>query len=86
MTDLIVWTVILVIVDVLYLIYERYELNPNNASNYEDATEMIKERNKNRTFFIGLNIFVLGIWIKGTQEVTGLLFMTIGAIIAFFGK
>ena len=86
MTDLFAWTAILVFADVLYLIYERNELNPNNASNYEEATEMIKERNRNRTFFIGLNIFCAGFWVKGFKEEAGLFLIFIGSVIAFLGR
>ena len=86
MTDLIVWTIILVIVDVLYLLYERNELNPGNASSYEEADEMIKARQKNRMFFAGLNIFVLGVWLKGIKEEVGMLLMLVGTVKAFLGK
>lgn len=86
MTDLFAWTAILVFADVLYLIYERYELNPKNALNYEAADEMIKARRRNRMFFIGLNIFCAGFWVKGFKEEAGLLLIVIGTVIAFLGR
>lgn len=86
MTDLFAWTVILVIADVLYLIYERNELNPDNASNYEAADEMIKSRRRNRMFFISANVFCAGFWIKGFKEEAGLFLIIISAVIAFLGR
>ena len=46
MKDLLIWTIILVIADVLYLLYERNKLNPSNASNYEAVDKIIKTRKK----------------------------------------
>lgn len=86
MKDLLVWTIILVIANVLYLIYERYELNSRKASDYEAAHEMSKARKRNRMFFWGLNIFVLGLWIKDIKKETALLLMFIGTIMTFLGR
>ena len=86
MTDLLVWTIILVIADVLYFIYERKELNPGKASNCEGAHEIFKARKRNRMFFLGLNIFVLGLWIKDNKEYEALFLMVIGAIMTFLGR
>ena len=86
MTDLFVWTIILVIANVIYLIYERNELNPGNASSYEGASEMIKTRRRNRMFFLGINIFALGVWVKGAKEEVAILLMLIGVIMAFIWR
>lgn len=83
MKDLLIWTIILVIADVLYLLYERNKLNPSNASNYEAVDKIIKTRKKNRIFFVGLNIFALGLWLKSIKEDVSLLLMLIGTIMAF---
>ena len=86
MTDLFAWTAILVFADVLYLIYERHELNPKNALNYEVEDEMIEARRRIRMFFIGLNIFCAGFWVKGFKEEAGLFLIFIGSVIAFLGR
>ena len=85
MTDLLVWTIILVSVDVLYFFYERNELNPKKALN-SDVAQMSKARKRNRMFFIGLNIFVLGIWVKDIKEKAGLLMMLTGSFMVFLGR
>ena len=40
MTDLIAWTLIVFLGNVVYYIYERKELNPRNAEDYRNADVM----------------------------------------------
>ena len=86
MKKLLILTAILIGVDVLYWVYERSELNLNNASNIEGASEMIKTRRRNRLFFLGINIFALGVGVKGVKEEVAILLMLIGAVMAFIWR
>ena len=86
MTDLIAWTLITVLCDVVYFIYERKELNPRNAVDYRSADEMIKVRKRNRLFLMGLNIFVLSFWVKDVNLIAALIMMLIGMVMAFLKR
>lgn len=86
MTDLLVWTILLIIANFLYLIYERRNLDSKEASNFEAAHEMSKSRKRNRMFFWGLNIFIFGVWIKNIKEEAALLLMLVGTIMVFLGR
>lgn len=83
MTDLIAWTLITVLCNVLYFIYDCKELNPRNAEDYRSADGMIKKRRRNRWFLMGLNIFVLSFWVKKVNVTVALFMMIIAAIMAF---
>ena len=83
MTDLIAWTLIVFLGNVVYYIYERKKLNPLNAADYESADVMIKTRRRNRWFLMGLDIFVLSFWVKKVNVYLSLFMMIISAIIVF---
>lgn len=83
MTDLIAWTLIMVLCNVVYFIYDWKELNPRNSSDYESANGMIKARRRNRLFLMSLNIFVLSFWVKRINVIVALILMIIAAIMAF---
>lgn len=86
MTDLIAWTLITVLCNVLYFIYDCKELNPRNAADYRNADGMIKERKRNRLFLMGLNTFVLSFWIRKVNVIVALIIMFVGVVIAFLER